>query len=335
MPLRSDWNYGVARKCRRCVLDGETVLRLNSCAWQAEIVASVNANMISLKHLPDGLELLRAPGSMAALRAKPEVYGIPALLPPNRIAGGEFSCNGRRYSLPVNEAGRANHIHGVLLGRPFKIEEAWEQAGNAFAKLSFMFDAHDIAFNGYPHEFKATLEYSFTAQEVSQRFSLENLSSSPMPFGLGFHTAFRVQAPDFAAEIPAGDGQWELAADTRLPTGRLIPWLDGEDFRQDGGRPVASAPVACHFPLQGTGAVHDLRLRSPSRGLEIVYSFDSAYKHCAVWNDGGGKGFVCIEPMTWMTNAPNIPSLSPLETGLQLLTPGSRWTARSSIKVMS
>ncbi len=44
--------------------------------------------------------------------------------------------------------------------------------------------------------------------------------------------------------------------------------------------------------------------------------------HFAIWNDGVGNDFVCLEPMSWMTDAPNVP-LAPEITGLRSLAPGA------------
>lgn len=316
----------------------DTLLRVDSAFWLAEIALSVNANLIRLQHRKSGLELLRQPESMDALHAKPEVYGIPLLFPPNRIDGGKFKWNGRDYSFPLNEPGKGNHIHGLVLGRPFTLEKAEEKGDEVLIEMSFDFDSRYDVFTGFPHEFRLCLSYRFKGDELMQHVSLTNRSPSAMPFGLGFHTAFHLpfgdqgKAEPCKIMIPSGQGYWETSPERRLPTGRLIDWPEDERFNSGDGQLFSNdLPIARHFPLAPDMPFSGAIIDSPGDGMRLVYEFDEQYKHCAIWNDGGGKGFFCVEPMTWMTNAPNL-KLEAGTTGFQSLAPGGLWQARSSIK---
>jgi aldose 1-epimerase len=65
-------------------------------------------------------------------------------------------------------------------------------------------------------------------------------------------------------------------------------------------------------------------------GLELTYSCDPDFVIWVLHNRGGGHGFFCPEPYTWVTNAPNLP-LDPSLTGLQSLAPGSSKTVDATL----
>ena len=46
-----------------------------------------------------------------------------------------------------------------------------------------------------------------------------------------------------------------------------------------------------------------------------------------LWNGGGGQGFICPEPQSWLVDAPNL-SLPPQTSGFTALAPGQSATTR-------
>ncbi len=61
-------------------------------------------------------------------------------------------------------------------------------------------------------------------------------------------------------------------------------------------------------------------MRSDGYGLQ--YSADPQYyKHWVLYTKGDAKEFLCIEPYTWLPNAPNLDA-GPEVTGLIRLEPG-------------
>ncbi|TDL92190.1 hypothetical protein E2R55_03780 [Vibrio vulnificus] len=73
-------------------------------------------------------------------------------------------------------------------------------------------------------------------------------------------------------------------------------------------------------------------LYNESTGIEITYKADSNFKNWVVYNSNGQKGFVCSEPYTWITDAPNL-QLPHDETGLQTLNPSEIKSIYMSISV--
>src|SRR5690606_36179306 len=83
----------------------EAAVWLQWGSYEAAVIPAVGANLIAFRDLEKKLTILREPAGeeMDDFRAKPGVYGIPVLFPPNRYEDGKFSFNGVDYQLPVNE----------------------------------------------------------------------------------------------------------------------------------------------------------------------------------------------------------------------------------------
>ncbi len=307
-------------------LDGMDFLEYETPEWMAWTALSSGGNLVRLRHCPSGAEILRFPRNPAELEAHPECFGTPLLLPPNRIAGGCFLANGTLCRLPVNEPSTDSHLHGIVLGRPWNLLSTGEHEIAVF----FQFGPGAPEYCGFPYRFRLEMRCRFEPDFVTHLLSVRNTGSEPMPLGVGFHTAFYLPSGENARiEVPRGEGVWEVHPRRRLPTGRLLPGENGIMDLLDGNRTADSLPVAVHFPVHGR---HEAVIRR--KNFRIRYSFDEKYRHLACWNDGGGKGFFCIEPMSWMTNAPNL-GLPPAITGFSFLGAGETRIFHSEFRIES
>ena len=299
----------------------ESIFKINTPDWLGEIAVDAGANLYRLKHKNTGVELLRSPSSLEELRANPQMYGIPILLPPNRIENGRFVWQGREYTFPINEPECGNHLHGLILGFPWKLAES----GDDYAVMTYEFTATD----GFPHNFSLSITYRFTSEAVVQEFTVTNKSDLAMPLLLGFHTAFRM-SPQAKVRITAFNGYWEMDTSRFLPKGELISW-DGSPVYGD------DQAVSCHCPVTTDivdgkpfrGAVIDY----PENNAKLYYEFDEVYKHWCLWNQGGNNQFFCPEPMTCMVNAPNLDM--PVEiSGIEAIEPDHIWIAKQYIRIV-
>lgn len=304
------------------------------------VVPGWGSNLLSLVDQKTGAELLRVPGSAAEFWGSPVLYGTPVLFPPNRIEGGRFTYKGRDYRFDVNEPELGNHIHGLVYHRPWDVLQT-DTEGVGRAVVATRFDAlqsrdrDDIA-RQFPHHFVITMRYILDGGTLHKTAEVHNAGSEPFPFGLGFHTTFRFpeEAARFALTV---ERRWQLD-DKLLPTGRLEPLpyeenlrngmslrgiaLDDAFFVGDAGWSGGTAP----------GSAATIRYRAGSAELEIRYEADRHFKHWVVYNADGRSGFICPEPYTWITNAPNL-DLPASVTGLQELRPGETKVFATSISV--
>lgn len=315
---------------------GELAVRFAAGGYEALMVPGVGANVIELKDNARGLSLLRSPEGvdMEAFKARPQIYGIPVLFPPNRIEDGTFTAGDRTYHFTVNEVARNNHIHGFLHRRPWKVSRM-ELVSEDVAEVEAVFsaDAASEFYQEFPHEFEFRLLYRLSEKGLEQKVTITNQSGSPMPMGLGFHTAFRIpfhpgsREEDYRMFVSVGE-KWALN-ERVLPTGDFVELTEEEkEYRGKGVPPVGHVIADQHFtsrPLRVNnkdfnGAI----IEDLSRGIKLVYECGSGYKHWMLWNMDGQKGFVCPEPQTWAINAPNL-KLPAEVTGLRLLAPGEVW----------
>lgn len=118
-------SYGIVER----VDGGERVFVLSDgrAGLTAEVIPGVGANCHRLRWRWRGetFDLLQPAPSPEALRADPIRFGVPILFPyPNRVAGGAFTFAGRRSRLLVNEPERGNAIHGLVMGKPWRVADA-------------------------------------------------------------------------------------------------------------------------------------------------------------------------------------------------------------------
>lgn len=325
-------------------IDGEPFVVVDTPRWKAEIILSVGSNMLKLIDKKTGLNILREPPTIDALKFQPEIYGLPVLIPPNCIHEGKFSWRGRNYTLPVNNR-FGNHIHGVVLHAPWEFLDSFEEDGKSIVRTRCIFDERNPMFAGFPHKMEVVLTYTFLPDRVLQKLSATNLSDSVMPFAAGFHSSFRFPLGDRSPEayrtsrvrVTVDDFYWEFDKSVRFSlTGKKQAWNGFEDFRR--GRVINRVPVSRQAPLAEDtldgkpflGAV----LEYPVSGIRIVYEFDRKFRQTALWNWDGDEDFFCAEPMSWMADSPNLP-LPESVTGLYPLEPGELWEAENSIRVDS
>lgn len=308
----------------------EKRIRFCTPEWSGVIALDSTGNMIRLTHRKTGMEILRFPDSDAALMLEPAVYGIPLLLPPNRIRDGRFAVRDRTFRFPVNEKTTNCFLHGLALGREFEPGPVEETEDVLRLAVTFRFDASRPEFSGFPCIFEVEIRYEMRKEGVTHTVIVRNAGMIPMPLGVGFHTAFCIpETEPVTLEIPhLPDGAWNVHPQRRLPDGNKRAWSELEKSVLSGRKKVGNAAFSCMFPLPEPERCIWIRRKYGT----VCYRLDPRFLHAACWNDGGGKGFFCIEPMSWMTDAPNVP-LPPEISGFRLLAPHSECGFRSVISV--
>ncbi len=319
---------------------GERPLVMRAPGWQALALPGGGANPLSLKNPEFGLDILRTPADPRSFFASPEVYGIPPLFFPNRIDGGIFQANGRQYSFPVNEPGWGNHIHGFLHRSPWNVLRASGEGDTALLAMEYV-NTPGTAMRGFfPHEFSMRITYRLTGGGLEQEVILENPNDSPLPAGIGFHTAFNVPFTQTGADRAEGcaiglSAGKRLELDARhLPKGHYLPDSDQELDLREGSCPAGGFPISAHYaaePLRVDGRpFHGAVLTDTVSGVSLRYEVDEAYGFWMLWNKSGRDGFICPEPQTMAVNAPNL-RLADRASGFRSLEPHSRWRLASKI----
>lgn len=314
--------------------DKRDAIVLRAGRYEALAVPSLGANVLKLtcRH-PCGkqIDILRTPSCAQALLHDPYAYGIPVLFPANRIAGGEYSYDGVTYRFPQNYPNGV-HIHGVVHNR------AWRLAGtetcDGEARATFELSTKDPSLRThFPIDLTLKLKCVLNKNGLLQRFVLCNESDVTMPFGLAYHTAFRVpfvqggQASDVRLRLPL-EG---LCADDpvdRLPSGNVRPLSRYEaGFTTPAGEDPLKAPLDALY--KATGGSGQAVLHDNASGLEVVYDADAEDLYWIIWNGDTKSGFVAIEPQTWLSNGIHLPH--PERHGVLYAPPHTVWQCETRI----
>ncbi|WP_315068000.1 aldose 1-epimerase [uncultured Clostridium sp.] len=309
--------------------------------YEAVMIPKIGANIIELKHKGLGSNIIRTPETLDEFKSKPIIFGIPILFPPGRIEDGKYSVNGMSYELPINDILRNNHYHGIINKLPFTVTNTRVNKIEEYVEIEASFWSNSFneeLFKYFPHEFHCQIIYKLSKRGLEQKLTFENCSEQPMPLGVGFHTAFNIpfqadsKKENYALILSVGD-KW--AVDSRyLPTGKKMPLKDYEmNYRLDGIIPL-------EYPLNDTYTIKPLRfqgeifngaiIEDKEKNIKLHYEFGKEYKFCTVWNNEASSNFICIEPQTWINNAPNL-KLSSEETGFRVVLPGEKWSEGTKI----
>lgn len=298
-------------------------LSLSHGPWLAKIHLLRGGNCIALQNSRYGASLLREPPENGVLD-NPYLYGMPILFPVNRISGGEFTFEGRRYRFPINEPQTNCHLHGELHQMPFVLTE------QSPSHLSCRYEAKEGEYLGFPHAFSLSLEYRLQEEGLCHTVTVENRSEENMPVLLGFHTTFRTPF------CPQGRGEdlrvkAELQEEYRrnmerdyLPTGEKLPFDQVSRALCEGSFPPYSQKISRHY--RGVG---EMSITDQKAGLRIRYQIDEKFPFRLIYN-GGSEGYLCLEPQTCLANCPNAP-FSREEAGFVFLPPHQSLCYRCNI----
>jgi aldose 1-epimerase len=248
--------------------------------WEAEMVPGFGANVIRLKH--NSIDILRSPDTMEEALVSPYLYGIPILFPPNRTESGAFTFDGNTYQLQVNETMFNNHLHGLMFDAPFHLVNSSDHHARCVYEN-----------NGERYPFKFTMAITILLDEDGfyQQVDIDNVGNTNMPVLIGFHTTF-VEPDKF--QVPIGK-RW-VTKTNHIPTGELAD-LTKEELEYIGGCCPRGRMVSGFFNTAGNKA----------KIGKYVYTTSNNFTQWVLFNGGGDKGYLCIEPQSGPVNGLNMP----------------------------
>jgi len=314
-------------------LYGETAIR----AWNEELelilVPAWGSNLLSLRSRSKNLDLLRFPQSRQAYEADPFMYGLPILFPPNRIADGKFEFNGMKYGFNINDPAEHNHTHGLLFDAPWKLLRAVDEGERIVLETIIHSKDHEGILAQFPHLFTVRMRYVLHQATLTVEATVSSQDSAPFPWGLGYHTTFNfpfngsgdLALCRFALNV---DKQW-LLDERFLPTGELVDIPYSKQLRE--GKSLVGHALDDAFQTANIGA-NEAALTDLGSGIRIVYGADKQFKHWVVYNHDSKQGYLCPEPYTWITNAPNLRQLPEELTGFRVLQPGEQVMTTTRIR---
>ena len=319
----------------RCIdWHGLRAVEFSKGDYTALLVPSVGANLVRLANTRLGVEILRTPAAdeIETFKSRPQIFGLPLLFPPNRIADGRYTFEGRTYQYPITIEKEHNYHHGIIKGEPFAVSKAIESDEEVLIECRYYSNAgNDAIFRDFPHAFKCKMTYRLTAEGLHLEVMFANRSDKAMPVGVGFHTPMRIpfaggEAADYAMRAAVGE-QVELNG-RNLPTGRTLPLTEQFARLREGGLQVTDCEaIEAGFTLREIevdGAPYRGALVENRRtGVRTFYEVDDRTTYWTIWNNGGKVDYCCPEPQSWTTNAPN--AADPEAAGFCAIAPGESW----------
>jgi aldose 1-epimerase len=323
----------VAYRAERISVDGVDVVRLHDEARQARVSIVPSVGNIAYEFISAGRPVLWTPyQSPAELKQKPVMGGIPLLAPwANRLSGNQYWVNGREYKIDptINNIRRdavGHPIHGLVLFAPWTTIElmANESEASVTSRLELAERSDWLAQFPFPNTL--TVTHTLGDGRLTVKLHVANHCREALPLSMGFHPYFCVPGGDRDSCRVRMPVRSRLLVDSEmLPTGEVEAWdpstpveLAGRSFDDGFKGLVRSASGETVFRAEGG-----------SLSLEVGFGFRF---QVAVLYAPPGKPFLCIEPMTAITNAFNL-AHDGKYSELQQVAAGKTWEEQFWISV--
>lgn len=317
---------------RQLKVEGVAVVRLADAGRDIEVSILPAIGNIAFEMKVRGKNILYFPDvKLSDFQKKPMQTGIPFLAPwANRLDSEGFWANGRKYNFDVTlgnyrKDGNGLPIHGLLgTSALWQVTGLGADQNSAYVTSRFEFWKYPDLMAQWPfaHEYEMTYRLANGALEV--KTTVFNRSADTMPLAIGYHPYYRIpETPrdQWTLHLPARKAV--VADSRRVPTGELT---------------AVDLPVP--LPLKGRtldDGFTDLERDAAGRARFLIESgekqieilFGPLYPVAIVWEPalppGQTLGFVCIEPMTGVTNATNLNNAGKYPD-LQTVAAGGKWS---------
>lgn len=312
----------------KLTVEGFPVVRLADAASQTEVsvVPSIGNNAYEMK--VNGKPVLWSPYStLAELKAKPTLQGVPFLAPwANRLDQDAFFANGKKYELNPSLANfkyDPNHqpIHGLLA-----YASEWEVvrvfAGDDSAEVTSLlqFWKHPDWMAQFPFAHTIEITHKLSRGVLEVKTVIHNLSAERMPVSVAYHPYYRI------TDAPRDEWRVQLAAKTHYTlNSKLTPTGDTTPIERIS---MVLAGNQLDDVFGGVSDSADFSVTGKSQ--KIAIRFGPKYKVAVVYAPPG-RGFICFEPMSGITNAFNLNQAGKY-ADLQSVAPGQSWVESFWIK---
>ncbi|WP_110929185.1 aldose 1-epimerase [Bacillus massiliglaciei] len=301
---------------------GEDALRFGNDELEGVLVPNLGSNLLSLVYKKSGTDIFRTPDSIEEYHQAPTLFGHPVLFPPNRIEDGAFKFQGRDYQFTINEPEKHNRLHGFVHDKPWKLIA--QHVTNDQIQIQTQICSEDFPsiLQEFPHSFSIIMTYNLKGSKLSIEAEIENKGEEVMPAGIGYHTTIPLPlcrhsiSKTVMVRLPVHK-KW-LLNERSLPTGEWIP-----ELRLKSGILIKDRTFDDIYQYDAESTdINEALLEDREEGLRIRYQSDENFRQWVLFND---TGFICLEPYSWVTNAPNL-DLPENVTGMKSLQPKEKWT---------
>lgn len=285
---------------RVTLVKGDLRLELDPCAGGA---------VSKLTHRD--LDVLRPAPDRVGPAFDPTKYSAFPMVPfAGRIQNARFNVGNNDIGLHANFPPETHAIHGHGWQDVWKVEAQTKTS----ATLSYHHEG-----DAWPWSYKAHQTFRLTDKRLTVDLSVENLSDTPMPAGLGWHPYFSRQG---ATLIVPTTHLWSVDAETGANTPSLIKITDD----------LSRARIVDQMTLDTTYSVSpgSIEINWPTHGVSI--KSDAVFGHATVYIPAD-QDYFCVEPISHAPNAVNS-DIEDEVTGLNWLAPGQTLSGKITLSVI-
>ncbi len=259
----------------------------------------------------------------------------------NRIAGGQFTLDGKSYQLPVNSG--PNTLHGGLKGFDKRVWSAADASGQAGPAVRMTYLSPDGE-EGFPGNLSVAVTYTVTGDD-SLRIDYEATTDRATPINLTNHSYFNLAGPGSGTilghEVMIDADRYTPVDETYIPTGELAP-VKGTPLDFSTATPIGAridemkgepGGYDHNYVLKGDGKTPALaaRVREPESGrvLEMYTTEPGMQFYTGNFLDGSvkGKGAVYAKRTGFCLEAQHFPDSVHHESfPSTILRPGETYT---------
>ena len=315
---------------------GISTVLLEAAGYRAVIAYSCGSSVLRLVNDDKGVEVFRYKDetTIDEINSAREIWGLPTLYLPNRFDRGVLKTSDAIYQLPINEPLFDNFIHGFVHKREHKVELCEVHGESAVCKTSFEYGEGDEMFKFFPLPFRISYTFTLSGEGLKQEIELESRADKALPVSICTHTC--ISAPishggeqdEIYFEVPIGK---KCILDERcLPTEELAPLDDYDRLYKTGEMKAVLHDISNDMYTAESTTLdgkpfYGVIITDRRSGAKVINEVSPEFKFWNMWNDMGGNGYFCPEPMTAMINSPNL-SLSREESGYCELKNGEKFS---------
>ncbi|KAA9008632.1 aldose 1-epimerase [Paenibacillus spiritus] len=293
---------------------------LHSSELEVTLLPRLGNHVISIRDLRRQREVLRRPeeSDLDFYMQKPYHFGVPLLIPPGRIRDGRFAFGEDEYQFDRNGTG-GHHIHGLHRTQSWCVSDIQEDEDGCALTAELRTENDPNWIRQFPEPLVLEMTLRLQGASLTQTLRVTHAGKRSVPFGMGYHTWFLIDGePErWHLKLPVS-GIYEQSPDL-LPSGRLLP-LGELEALNNGGSSLSGTNFDTPLRIGDDQPAEALLLREDGYGLR--YTADRRYfRHWVLYTKGPADQYLCIEPYTWLPDAPNVSDDADF-TGLIALDPG-------------
>ena len=273
----------------------------------ASILYARGCNIIEFKDLATDCSFLHTPSKeeLEEFQEAPQRFGSAILFHPNRLSHECFTRDGHTYNY---EKAGLPPSHGLLRFAAFTVEE--EEETNEYQRVKCSFNSKGTLYDTAFHwKFICNMAFTLDSHGLTSHMEFFNIGDVPIPFGLGFHTAFQIpshpssSSKEVSCKVSVTNSWTDYGKCTKWGCGTRLFEIPEESItimdplKESIAIPYTDYKDQCHHAI----------IEDENLPFRLIYETDPQFKHWMIWNNGCRGGYICIEPMTWMIDAPNSP----------------------------